>query len=674
MSIDEFILENDKRKSELFSFYDPITGEGSHLERIEFYISDSQENPIYIPTSMMELDFINDSVTEGISLEQYSRDWYQDYNQMLTLFNYARLKYDFEFWAVVTVKFKPKGETNLVPFVCRTAQRKLLRILEELRVNKRPIWIILCKSRQWGGSTLIDFYMGWVQIMHKERWNSLIVGEVESQAVNVRKMYQELVDNYPKEIDDLSIKPFEGSSKNKEIPERNCVINLGSMQKPDGIRSADINMAHLTEVGLWKKTEGKKPEDLVQSILGTLPRIPYSFYALESTAKGIGNFFHEEWLAAKKGDSNLTPVFVAWWEIEMYIKEFESEVEKINLIKSLSEYEMFLWNLGATLEGINWYREKLRDYKGNQFSMRSEFPSNDIEAFQSSGRRAFSEANVQWMRDTCKDPAFIGDTYPNTLRGKEALENITFEEYPEGNLKIWKKPNDPPCPENHIMRDRYCAFVDIGGKTKKADYSVISIFDRFWMAEGDVPVRVATWRGHLDQDLFAWKAAQVCKWYNNALLAFEVNSLRTQDSDTEGDHALTMLDEIAEHYDNLYTRTRPELIAEGAPKLWGFHTNRSSKTMIVNNFNALLRDRGYIEYDMQAAHEADIYEVRDDGSFGNIEGANNKDDVLITTMGGTWLATKYMDPPSMVKLRQPKPQKRARSNKGKSANLSAAKF
>ena len=43
-------------------------------------------------------------------------------------------------------------------------------------------------------------------------------------------------------------------------------------------------MAHLTEVGLWKETKGKKPEDLVQSIFGSINDGPYTVKVLESTA------------------------------------------------------------------------------------------------------------------------------------------------------------------------------------------------------------------------------------------------------------------------------------------------------------------------------------------------------------------------------------------------------
>ncbi|MDR3351027.1 MAG: hypothetical protein LBN98_05230 [Prevotellaceae bacterium] len=66
-----------------------------------------------------------------------------------------------------------------------------------------------------------------------------------------------------------------------------------------------------------------------------------------------------------------------------------------------------------------------------------------------------------------------------------------------------------------------------------------------------LPVELAArWRGHTGRDMLAWLAAMVCKWYENALLGVEVNSLHIKG---EPDRSYTIPDEIAEHYDNLYS-------------------------------------------------------------------------------------------------------------------------
>ena len=92
------------------------------------------------------------------------------------------------------------------------------------------------------------------------------------------------------------------------------------------------------------------------------------------------------------------------------------------------------------------------------------------------------------------------------------------------------------------------------------------------MIEGGVPEVVAEWHGHIDHDKGAWKAVQLCRLYggerDTALLVIESNTLDTEG--TEGNNFEFILDEIANHYDNLYCRTPADQIRQGAPARLGF--------------------------------------------------------------------------------------------------------
>ena len=125
----------------------------------------------------------------------------------------------------------------------------------------------------------------------------------------------------------------------------------------------------------------------------------------ESTPNGVGNFFHKEYLAAKKGQSQFEAMFVAWFEIEQYELPFENEADKYEFAKKLfanrrneeiksdreepGTYHWRLWEKGATLEAIHWYVSERSKYT-NHGDMASEYPSDDIEAFTYSGRKVFS--------------------------------------------------------------------------------------------------------------------------------------------------------------------------------------------------------------------------------------------------------------------------------------------
>lgn len=273
------------------------------------------------------------------------------------------------------------------------------------------------------------------------------------------------------------------------------------------------------------------------------------------------------------------------------------------------------------------------------FMMREWF---EIKAF----KRLFDQKYIYNIVASLKEPILVGELKGDESIGEDSLNNIRFKETEEGLLKLWSKPNDPPIPENKLMEHRYCVFVRLGGRNKNSNYSVISVFDRYWLSsEGGSPERVATWRGRMDQDFVAWKATQIAKYFNEALLAFEISNSK-EGRASEGLHHLTLLDQVSDHYENLYTDVDPEQVIEGAPRRWGFTTSMDSISMLTNNYNALLRDGKYVERDKMVKKQAECFEVKEDGSYGAIDG--QYDGLLKTTMGALWLATSYMEKPYLI--------------------------
>jgi hypothetical protein len=644
-SIPHIIQENESRVKTMFSAYDPIKGIGSPLDRFDFYQLEGQKQPVRLPITMKELPEIQQVIKSKKSAQEYEKENGIKPGTLVQKIHDLRLDHDFEFWAFISIKIKNKDGGNDINFLLNYGQRKLLKVLMDMFNDGRPIRVILLKARQWGGSTLTQIFMFWIQAKHKTNWNSLIAAHLNQAATNIRAMLRKAVTSYP--LERFSLKPFEGTQNIKLIPERANKITIGSMQTPESIRSDDIAMAHLSEVGLWRKTEGKKPEDLIQSILGTIDLKPYTMVVMESTAKGVGNFFHQSWTEAKR-TKNYEPVFVAWFEIEKYRIEFKSEQEKIDLISSLTEEEWEFWYQGATLEGIKWYRKKLGEYKGDKVSMCSEFPSNDVEAFQSSGSRFFPMRVIQKARRFVKPPLYKGDTYADAQTGPEAMNNVKIEKSSDGNLSVWSEPEI--FPDIKYM-NRYCVTVDIGGRSKEADDSVIKVWDRFWMMEGGLPELAACWAGKIDFDHLAWKAVQICLLYDRAFMIPEINKMREDTSAfDEGDQFYTLVDEVIGHYGNIFCRSNPEQIKKGLPKLYGFHMNMQTKPMVLNALNAAYRDDAIINYDVRSMDQADSFENKGNGKTGAVEGGN--DDHVIADALGAWGCLHYMPPVEEIELKE----------------------
>jgi hypothetical protein len=629
MSEREMIEENSRRYSALFAPYNPLSGEGSPIERFPFryYLRGDEHIDIALPLSMQNEELVellsDKSIYDAANLV-YGNESEESVSQIVEAFNRIRFKHDFEFCAFLNYKIQDKITHKIIPFRMRLAQRILFKDLEDMRLSETPIRLILLKARQYGGSTLIQLYMFWIQSELMQNWHSAICADVEDQAKNIRGMYLRVATEFPGSVSTMTLIPYLGSSKNKFVKERGCIIGIGSMQEPDNLRSYDFSMLHLSEVGLWKETQGKKPEDLAQTLRSSLPDIPMSLEVLESTAKGVGNFFHREWLDAKNKVSGYKACFVPWFMIDMYLHPVK---DTMKFIKSLTAYEMFLWDCGATLEGVNWYRKKKADNRYSDWRMQSEFPTTDTESFQSTGARVFAPDYVQLMRRHCMAPAYIGKLFARGQKGKEALQDIEFQSTPEGDLWIWCMPD-----RSIDIANRYIVACDIGGRTDLADFSTVRVLDRYWTMEGGDAEMVASWKGHLDQDLFAWVACQIAKFYNNALFIVETNSLRKETVSSEGSHFLTILDEIAEFYDNIYTRTSPEKI-KNMPVLYGFHTGRN-KSLIIDTLNGALRDQSYIERDIRVLDETDTYEYKADGTMGAVEGCN--DDLVMATAMAVW--------------------------------------
>ncbi len=384
-------------------------------------------------------------------------------------------------------------------------------------------------------------------------------------------------------------------------------------------------------------------------MVSSIPNDPFTVIVLESTAKGIGNYFHNTWCGAEEGANAYAPVFVAWFEIDIYYRAFVSERQKRDFVASMTPDEHYRFGLGATLEGLHWYREKRRELPSD-WRMCCEYPSTPQEAFTTTGRYAHDPRYIEQMRAFVKPPLHIGELFADAPSGREAIgPSLHFSEVTGGTLWLWALPD-----RTRRISNRYVVSFDIGGRTDGADWHVISVIDRYPLLLGGIEECIGTGRFHLDQDLAIWRAVQVARFYNNALFVPEANSL--DDKGQEGDHSLTILDEVKDYYPNIYYRDDPQKLRERLPARYGFHTNRASKTDLVTQMNRRFREVGHIEYDKRALDEAQYYEMKPDGTYGAIEGKH--DDLYMSRAIGL-KASDTMPPPREItgenKPRRPKP-------------------
>lgn len=682
------LKENDNRNADVYQKFDPISGVGSIGKRVEVHIDGYPLETQYIPVEMLSIPLVKLLIKCGSIIKFLTEELEVEYSEedrlkVIEQFVRLRCRYDFAFWAALYVFIKNKGGGEDVLFRLTRPQRKFVERLEALRKANKPIRIVLLKARQWGGSTTSQLYMAWLQLIHKVGLNSLIIAHQGAGSDEIKDMFDRMIKAYPISMlyklgetyneNESKLVGVGHSGSIHRVPQRNCKIKIGTAERPDSCRGGDYNLVHLSEVGLWKTTDGKKPEDIVRSACSGILLKPYTMIVYESTANGTGNFFQREYDAAKRGTSQFEAMFVSWFDIEQYSLSFENDDVKADFAIWLwknrnngsasstraesGKYLWWLWEQGATLEAINWYVQERAKYNEHA-PMASEYPSDDIEAFVHSGERVFDKYKVDKFRASCKQPKYIGDVYADGDSGKDALKNLRFAEDTQGLLWIWDLPE---IDDKEIVTNRYLTIVDIGGRSKKADWSVILVIDRLFMLDGGRPEVVAQWYGHIDMDILAWKAAQIAAFYDNSLLVIESNTLETHDKErqVDGDLSHFILNQIKEVYPNLYARKQTEdEIREGLPRKYGFHTNVATKPMIISTLIKVVREHMYIERDERCLDEYVVYEKKQNGAFGAIIGKH--DDLLMTRAIGLHICFFEMPIPTIVlrvKMRVPKKKK-----------------
>ena len=215
----KMLKENKRRLDKYFYEYNPYAGDSRQMciprQKVRVF-----DNDFYLP-----VEFINKEalIIDNINKLENSP---KTQNEFLKL----RLKYDFEFWTATCAHIKHKQTASIIKLVANYGQRKIIREMEKMRLARLPIRIILDKCRQYGGSTVIQLYILWIQLFHRKGWDSIIVTDVERQARIVRGMTTRVLKSYPESVEQYSFTPYEGAQTIRQIPERDCKIAIGSAQ------------------------------------------------------------------------------------------------------------------------------------------------------------------------------------------------------------------------------------------------------------------------------------------------------------------------------------------------------------------------------------------------------------------------------------------------------------
>jgi len=510
---------------------------------------------------------------------------------------------------------------EIIKFVPNKPQKALIDYVIYCLMEGLPIRVIVLKARQMGLSTAIEALGYWWNSTNKNQ-TAVIIGHEDASARNLYRMFRRYYDNsnpvFKPSIkyntkSDLTFERYDDEGNQVGL---GSVIKTATAKNTSAGRSDTIQFLHASEVGEWENGE-----ELVASLMQTVPYLPRTFIFLESTAKGKGNYFHKEWRNAEKKLNNFIPFFFPWWLIDEYADYDDEEVGE------LTEYEVFLMDLFKkgfdTWSGehydvpeedfipkIKFYRRKSRDFASDPARMFQEYPSIANEAFVASGANVFPVLRLAEMELECLEEADYdyynletGDSHEDSI-----LTHFDFDPNVEdfsyvAPLKIFEMP---------LPGHEYVIGGDVAEGLKNGDYSVAEVVDIVTMKT------VARWRGKCDPDRFGEILGALGALYNYALIGVEVNN-----------HGLTTVQKLRDtFYTNLYKRDRgyDEDFEEPTSNL-GWKTDVRTKRLAIDDLIRVIREELNEDKDIVFVEEAFAF-VRDERGRMNAEEGEHDDTVM----------------------------------------------
>jgi hypothetical protein len=408
-----------------------------------------------------------------------------------------RLRDDFEFYALNCLKIRTK-EGEIKPFVLNRAQKYILSKVNEQLRTRGYVRIIIDKGRQQGCTTLIQG-LGYQAVTHRRGLRAFILTHEEEATNNLFEMakrYHELCPPF--------VKPTTQASNAKELifGGLDSGYKLGTAGNKSVGRSSTIQFLHASEAAFYKHAD-----EHAKGILQTVPLAKGTFVFIESTANGVGNWYHQQWQKAESGESDFEPCFVPWYWQDEYRREVPKDF-------NLEDEEIDLKHLyGLTDEQLCWRRMKIVELSVNGSdgakSFKQEYPNNATESFQLSGEDTFFPPDLvmQARKGVAEkygpliigvDPARFGDDRTAIIRRQG---RVAF------NLQTYCKKDTMEVTGivNAIIRDEkpVRVFVDVGGLGA-------GIIDRLYeLGHKDVvrPVNSAT--SALDDNKYGNKRAEM---------------------------------------------------------------------------------------------------------------------------------------------------------------------
>ena len=511
---------------------------------------------------------------------------------------FRKLKYDRRWYIETFLQIRNKA-AQIVPFKLNRAQRIVMDIIEADIKTGKPLRYIVLKARQMGLSTLFEGLI-FQDEANNENKIGLILAHEDTASQNLFAMSKLYYEMLPDEIRPMKkysngkVLSFENpeadESLKKNDPGLRSRITIATAGAGEVGRSAMIHNLHVSELAFFPDAK-----TTMLGLLQCVPDEPNTMVVMESTANGVGDYFHDQCLRAQRGESDFTLIFLPWFTDETYTRNFRSSAEREQFISEVEvtshsengspmytyEHELMV-KFNLTYEQLNWRKYTIANKcQGDELSFMQEYPATPEEAFISSGRPKFSIKALKEYQTITKPPIMRGYLYDQN-------GEVRFVEDPRGYISIWKLPSPD---------EFYVVGADVAEGLVEGDYScgIVGNSTTF-----DID---AIWHGHIDPDLFGTELVKLGKYYNQALLGPENNN-----------HGLTTISTIKKaEYWNLYFSKNFDKINDTMTQKVGWSTTSRTKPYMIDKLAEFIREHYLGIYSDLIISEAFSYVIEDNG-------------------------------------------------------------
>ena len=407
-------------------------------------------------------------------------------------------------------------DVQVVPLKLNWAQREYLALAEEQLRTTGRIRIIVLKARQLGISTITEALLYTMCFLH-DNYKAMVIAHEVPAAQNLLEMTERYWNTYP--FKDLFTTKYAGKN-HLQWKETGSSIRVATAGNKGVGRSATIHGLHASEVAFWPA-----PETVMLGLRQTIPSSSGTVIVLESTANGMGNYYHKTWMEAEAGDSEFAPLFFPWHLHPEYT------ASAIGLpysdIGTLDDEECLLRNMGISDDRLAWRRYMIRDYcQGDLLKFKQEYPTTPEEAFIASGTNVFPYHEL----NNAYDPQ-----HGNRGMLVEDSSGVKFKGTSDGPLTIFKAPSSDL---------EYGQYLVTGDPTRstRGDFACVQVMNRRSMEQ------VAEWRGRIDPVTFADIIYLLGLYYNTAIVCSEI----------EGPGYATIGALLAKNYPRVWNKARPD--------------------------------------------------------------------------------------------------------------------